>query len=200
MRKREGKAGARGGLRVNGYIEHINPHVMSNICVPGGRSSGWNGEGVARHTQTQDSISQELCIVRFCVCMRKQINRNWSDVSKHSYFFYDVSFIVFIVFRLTPNCAAAALLTKEISDLNENNVDKQRWNWKKQKPRTKGAICFFLNCHVAADWITILIMCYCVINVFIVMKQISFRLKSCVRWGRNSNEGRHFGAKCPSML
>lgn len=40
MSKREGKAGVRSRLRVNGYIEHINPHVMSNICVPGGRSSG----------------------------------------------------------------------------------------------------------------------------------------------------------------
>lgn len=76
MRKREAAAEARGGLRVNGCIEHINPHVMSNICVPGGRSSGRKkkGGGGAPHIRTQDSISQRHMRMEF-PCTQARANK-----------------------------------------------------------------------------------------------------------------------------
>lgn len=135
MRRREGAAGARGRLRVNGYIEHINPHVMSNICVPGRRSSGRHGEGVARHMQTQDFICQQLygtCIMHFWVCICKQINWKWRDLEVLSpllaHFFTMGSFIVLVClfcFLSDAQCATAVLHVKEISDLYETNLDKR---------------------------------------------------------------------------
>lgn len=107
---------------------------MSNICVPGRRSSGWHGGGVARHMQTQDSISQQLygtCIMHFCVCICKQINWNWRELEVFSsllaYFFFFLWWIIysFYCFLSDAKCATAVLLVKDISDLYETNLDKQ---------------------------------------------------------------------------
>jgi len=79
-----------------------------------------------------------------------------TDANTRSYFsiMYHLLCDASIVFCTKPTCAAAAAavwLKKEISDLNETNLDKRRWK-RKQKPYAKGAICFLLNagvyCHV----------------------------------------------------
>lgn len=78
-------------------------------------------------------------------------------------------FFMFSVRRQMRRCSLAI----KIADPNDTNLDKQRWKWK-QKPRHKGAICFPLwtRALTVTEWIIVLIMCYCVTNGFVVMKQI----------------------------
>lgn len=165
MRKREGKAGARGRLRVNGYIEHINLRVMSNICVPGGRSSGWNGEGVAHHMQTQDSIYQELpssCVMCFCLRERPHENCNF-------YCCCCCFSMYWLLFSCMGKASVSMRLIKIRRDEMENKtgifcplsagVNGQRWQSKSSSQ-----------------------LCRYVINGHVVMKWINLNLKPCVCW------------------
>ena len=111
---------------------------MSNICVPGGRSTGWNAEGVARHMQTQGSVSQQLWhMYNPFLCLWERSLPSFS----HLFFFFFLRRVVYCLYcfpSATKRAAAAVAYKKRFLILMRLIPMSKRWNWKNKSRTLKG--------------------------------------------------------------